>query len=368
MPEIGTFDRVVVTGDLLRPFPLSDGRWESASRKNIRWLWSLLAPAMAGAGFPARMLSWDPAMDPREGDIFETPAFYSKLHTPVSLSGWAQLTRADAPIPEDAWSDLLEQLKSALVIVWELPDSMRVALDRAGVRYVNIAVSPLRFLDDLVFALETNVPSLHALLLRRQFNPEEISRQVALIRAKAAWMDKPEQMPPGTALVLGQLDFDRALLCADGGHTHLGHHLGRLHRLCCEHPLVLFKPHPYASASSLSQQAMRHLPAARWTNANLYHLLCQPEIERVVALNSSGLTEAEHFGKTAEWLTAPLYTFGTELGQLVPQDGQWIEPWFWRTALTDAAAPETTPPPAPNRLRRSVNADWGYGFIEKVVA
>lgn len=362
------FNRVVVTGDLLRLFPVSGGRWESASWKNIRWLWSLVAPAVAAAGLPARMLAWDPAMDPREGDVFETPAFYSKLRTDLSLSGWARLVRADALIPEGAWSDLLEHLRDALVIVWELPDSMRIALDRAGVRYVNVVVSPLRFLDDLVFALQTNVPSLHSLLLSRRFNSDEISRQVALIRAKAAWMDKPEPMPPGSALVLGQLDFDRALLSANGDSTHLGDHLGRLHRLCCEHPLVLYKPHPYAQGTSLSHRAMAQLPTVRWTKANLYHLLCQPEIERVVALNSSGLAEAEHFGKTAEWLAAPLYTFGSEPGQLVPQDGQWIEPWFWRTALTGAARPETMPSPVPNRLRRSVNADWGYGFIEKVVA
>ena len=368
MQEIRTFNRVVITGDLLRLVPMGGGRWGSGSGRNIRWLWSLLAPAMAAAGYPARMLSWDPAMDPREGDIFETPAFYAKHRTPMSPNGWARLIGADVALPEDAWADLLHSLKDALVIVWELPDSMRIALDRAGIPYVNIVVSPIRFLDDLVFALQTNVPGLHALLLRRQFNPDEISRQVALIRAKTAWMNKPEQMPPGTALVLGQMDFDRALLSANGDNTHLGYHIDRLHRLCCEHPLVLYKPHPYAHPDSISQKVMTHLPAVRWTKANLYHLLCQPEIERVVALNSSGLAEAEHFGKTTEWLTAPLYTFGTELGQLVPQDSQWIEPWFWRTALTGAAAPETTPPPAPNRLRRSVNADWGYGFIEKVVA
>lgn len=362
------FNRVVVTGDLLRPFPASGERWESATWKNIRWLWSLIGPATAAAGLPARMLAWDPTLDPREGDVFETPSFYAKLGVGLSLNGWARLAVADAPIPPDLWSDLLEQLNGALVVAYELPDSMVIALDRAGISYVNVILHPLRFLDDLVFALQTNVSSLQPLLVSRQLAPDAITRQVALIRAKSAWMAKPGHMPPGSALVLGQVDSDRALLRPDGGSTHLGDHLGRLQQLCCEHPLVLFKSHPYAQPTGPSQRAMAQLPAVRRTNANLYHLLCHPEIERVVALNSSGLTEAEHFGKAVEWLIPPLYTFGTEIGQPVPQDGQWIEPWFWRSALTGEPQPATFPAPAPNRLRRTMNADWGYSVIEKVVA
>ena len=57
-------------------------------------------------------------------------------------------------------------------------------------------------------------------------------------------------------------------------------------------------------------------------------------------------------------------------GSPLPLNGTWIEPAFWHRVLTG----ETTAVPASpalipaNRLRRSMNADWGYGFIEKVVA
>ncbi|MGI4943945.1 MAG: hypothetical protein ACRYHQ_25865, partial [Janthinobacterium lividum] len=54
-------------------------------------------------------------------------------------------------------------------------------------------------------------------------------------------------------------------------------------------------------------------------------------------------------------------------GQPVPQDGHWTSAAFWRELLHGERAGVATGRVA-NRLRRSMNADWGYGFIEKVVA
>jgi hypothetical protein len=189
----------------------------------------------------------------------------------------------------------------------------------------------------------------------------------------------PVQFPPGTALILGQVETDRAVAKSDGSFHTLGDHLARLHELCCDHPKVLFKAHPYVQDRNKPpcRETIRKLPAIQMIDGNFYHLLCQPEIVRIVALNSSGLIEAPYFGKTAEALIPFLYDFGEAPpqgkgwpGAAMPQRGSWIEPWFWQSVLAgDAHAPEAATARGPaNRLRRTMNADWGYSYIERVIS
>lgn len=66
------FERIVITGDLMRPFPSGDG-WVSATSKNIRWLRHVFNPALQATGLPISMLAWDERMERQEGRFFDTP-------------------------------------------------------------------------------------------------------------------------------------------------------------------------------------------------------------------------------------------------------------------------------------------------------
>jgi hypothetical protein len=365
--------RVLVTGDLLRPYPVADGTWESATWRNIRWLHALVGPAIRATGREVAMVSWDETLGPSEGVFFDAPLAYHRAEGTVSFEGWARL--AAEPIRfESVKSMLCQPFENALAIGYEMSDAMIAALAEREIPFIDVSLHPIRFLEDLVFALRTNIRAFHDTLIDHKLSDVAAQNQAALIQAKAAWMKKPLPLPPGSMLVLGQVDHDRALLQRNGGFHSLGDHLKRLHQLCCDHPKVLFKPHPYDKARSPSQMAVKRLPAIQWTNANFYHLLSQPEIEGVVALNSSGLVEARYFGKASENLAPFLYAYsdtppGRDFfpGGAVPQNGDWIETSFWRQLLDGTSRAATVPAP-PNRLRRTMNADWGYGFVDRVVA
>lgn len=371
------FSNIVVTGDLLRPFKVGSD-WESATWKNTRWLRAILGPSLQATGRPVSTLAWDEQGLPSAGAFFDTPALYHRLGHALSVAGWAQL--ANRPVaPAELVEALSGPLKDALVIGYEMPDVMVDALQQLGRPFIDVILHPLRFLPDLVFALRTNVPRFHEVFQAWRLPDAVAAQQAGLIQAKAAWMDKPVRVPPGTVLLLGQVANDRAMVQPDGGFASLEDHLARLHDLCSEHPCVLFKPHPYDAAGSGAGRAVARLPVIVHTDANFYHLLAQPEIEGVVALNSSGLIEAKAFGRWGENLAPFLYDFHSErppeagmVGTPVAQTPAWIEPGFWRTLLSpdstellnrESVAPVWTP----NRLRRSMNADWGYGFIEKVI-
>lgn len=387
------FERIVITGDLMRPFPLGDA-WISATSKNIRWLRHVLNPALQSTGLPISMLAWDERMQRHEGRCFDAPVVASRLiegsagdalNPTRSLEAWAAWTER-RPVDAGFIEALAPEVEGALVIGYEMPPALIDALQTLGRPFVDVVLHPVRFMPDLIFALRTNVAHWHEMFLRHRLQESAIVQQASLIAAKAAWMAPPESLTPGSALVLGQVGIDRAVV-SGGRFVSLADHLPTLHALCVDHPLVLFKPHPYGVGQDRSAQAVAAFPAIRRTQANFYHLVAQPEIETVVALNSSGLHEARYFGKEARGLIAPLHDFDAlrppcepVAGDPVAQTQDWLRSDFWAECLlSEPSRAPSSPTPGvsnspslaeqtPNRLRRSMNADWGYGFIERICA
>lgn len=385
------FERIVITGDLMRPFPSSNG-WVSATSKNIRWLRHVLNPALQATGLPISMLAWDERMQRHEGRFFDAPVVASRMRQGLSgkaedpaasLQAWASWTER-IPVHSSFIEALSGAVEGALVIGYEMPPAMIDALQTLGRPFVDVVLHPVRFMPDLVFALRSNVPQWHEIFLQHRLPESAIAQQAALIAAKAAWMPPPEPLTPGCALVLGQVGIDRAVV-SGGRFVSLADHLPALHTLCVEQSQVLFKPHPYGVGQDRSAQAVLAFPAIQTTQSNFYHLVTQPQIEVVVALNSSGLHEARYFGKQVCSLIAPLHDFDAmrppsevSPGDPVAQTQDWLSAGFWAELVSRAAqatasnptrfAPDTQTvlPQIPNLLRRSMNADWGYGFIERI--
>lgn len=369
------FSRIVFTGDLLRPYPAGN-EWESATWKNIRWLQALVSPHLARLGIPHTRLAWDAQMHPDTGTFFDTPALYDRLGMALGMTGWTRLNHV-FPAPVALIEQLSPEVQGALVIGYEMPDPMLDALQAMGIPYIDVVLHAVRFLPDLVFAMRTNHPGLHDALLRHRVQEADILAQVASIKAKSAWMPPPADLPPGSMLIFGQVHEDRSLINgARGGFANLEDHLPALIELCHAHAQTYFKPHPYDTQESPSVRAMRRIGAVTFTSANAYHLMAQEHTETVVALNSSCLFEARFFGKKAISLIPPLYDFGAEHapadgqpGALVAQTPAWLDEAFWRSVLHLEAPPIAgTAQWAPDRLRKTMNADWGFGQINKVVA
>lgn len=80
---------------------------------------------------------------------------------------------------------------------------------------------------------------------------------------------------------------------------------------CAANTLVCSSNHPDAAGSGVGR-AVARLPVIVHTIANVPHLLAQPEIEGVVARNSSGLIEAKACGRWSENLAPFLCDFHRE--------------------------------------------------------
>lgn len=359
--------RVVITSDLLR-LKQRGAEWVGSTAPNIRWLYQLLRPALRSCGMELSMLAWDDRLDAPSDRYFDAPTVYDRLGLEMTPANWAGLVSSERA-PDALVEELAPFVDGALVVGYELPPAILDALQRLNRPYIDVVLHPWRFMPDLVFGFRSNVHSWNTFFRAVRLERAAAERQASLVLAKSEWMAK-FNMPPGTALILGQVPDDRAVVSSDGAFQSLQNHMEALHRLCVEHPLVLFKPHPYARPGCPSSKAVARLPTIKTVSHNFYHLLCQSELDTVVALNSSGLVEADVFGRRATNLVPFLYDFGGEgEGAVTPIDTRWLRPEFWQSLLADNALGAAGLLPLTDQsLRRAMNGDWGYGFIEKVCA
>ncbi|MBR0813735.1 hypothetical protein JQ544_19540 [Bradyrhizobium diazoefficiens] len=368
-----TAPRLTLTADLFRPY-LVGTTWESGTWKHVRWLDGIVGTAARLGGWQVGTASWDARL---RGDhhYFHTPDLYEQAGLPLTMEGWGKLLSLET-LPAGVANAVTELFRGTTVVGYELPDLMCRLLDQAGIAVIDLILYPVRFLDDVVFAARTNRASIHRMLLHNLLDLRDAVLRAGFVRSKASFMT-PLNLRPGTTLILGQVPDDRAALDLETGRfVQLGDYLSDLIELSVRSSAVLFKPHPYDQPHSAARKAIKSLRSVGWTDLNLYQLLAQPEIETVCALNSSGLVEAELFGKRTIALKPPLYRFGTGapgtdggFGDAVPQSAGWYSPQTWHCLLDEShSLPEFSHGLEKDRLRRALNADWGFGAIDRVVA
>lgn len=360
--------RIVIAADLLRPLP--NAPRESATRANTRWLHALLDwPLQRACRLPVQTIAW--------GAGFDTRRFYRLTGTAPGLDAWAALHFAPT-LPAAADAMIAEAFAGAIVIGVELAPCIAASLTRAGIPVIDTVGTPLRFLDDVLNAWRTNRTEVHARLQAHRFDDALAWRQAGLIRAKAAWMP-PLGVPDGAALVVGQVGSDKALI-----HRREGRLLGfddyveALFALAERHGTVLYKPHPYQDGHGRSAAVIGRFRSFRTVSHNVYRLMSEPGLEAVYAISSGCVDEAGYFGKRGERFYRPepdVDAGGRDphgLLAAVPVDQAWLEPRFWRDLLAPLVevqpGDEPAPPYRPHRIRRSLNADWGFLAIDQVVA
>lgn len=364
-------NRILFTADILRPFASSVHRWESATWKNIRWLKHLIGwQILKATELPQSTIAWE------EGG-FDASYFYKSMGLNVGYDTWASIFYSNE-LPENAEEQIAELYTNACVIGCEIPDVVQSILTKHHIPFIDIVSHPVRFMEDLLFAFRTNDARVQAKLLKYQINLQDYCLPRAnLLRAKAAWMPTLP-IPPNSALITGQVATDKALICRKSGRfLSLSDFVEKLFEICEKHSLVLFKPHPYQDINCPSSRTIAAFGAIRTITNNFYHILLQDGLTDVYAINSGTTFEAPYFDKRGHTLGEPLYTFSDEtsthhhIGTCVPIGHVFLEPKFWADVLEPLMPVQNQLPSGPplrdSLLRRTLNADWDFSFIDEVV-
>jgi hypothetical protein len=357
VPEI---DAVTVIADILRP---RGDRKPGEVNRITRWLADALRPAICLAvDLPIETITTD-----------ETPElgpWIASLRTPSQAdTHWAAHHTA---LPVTAAFDriVMRRLRRRFVIGYELPPWLVTILDREAIPYADIRLHPVRFLDDLIFAVRAADPDTQRALAEHAMPETAPFVAAGLLTAMGRYISD-SRMPQGTLLVAGQRRYDSTQIAA-GAFFDAASRTAEIRTLCAAHAATVLKPHPYDPQHSLLSVAAAAPNMFGAINDNIYRLLALPQIEAVLTVNSGAAVEARYFGKRVHTLlphAISLAWFGDARPEAHLGIGDFVlTPDFWRIVLAPWAgvsAPDGFRlPPKPNRLRIALDSFWNYQQID----
>ncbi len=359
-----TIRRVVFTGDVLRPadtLPTPGTREEefrSAQAENIAWFHRLCGGLVAEAtGLPSERVSW------RE---FDVRGVYAAWEVEPSWRGWAAIADSDLA-PSSAIALFEAAYADAVVIGFEMSETAKRILSHLGIPFLDVSIHPIRFMEDVFFAIQTNDEGVFAALLPHHAASSRFHGAAGIVAASAVKFF-PRLRIRSPTLVIGQTRVDRSLI-RDGEVLDLSHFPERVRGAAGPTGVISYRPHPYESGDFGLLATGAPFTALRLMRENVYALMAAEEVTTVLGLSSSVLFEAPYFGRAADWLLGSPFDIPDRAEDAIP--GQHLsildggfDVDFWRGALAPLMPVTATDGERwrrpPNALRTSLRNFWGY--------
>jgi len=358
--------RIVVTGDIFRTSQNNNGK--GAQRVNIEWLYQLIRPSLEMlANLPVQPLYYTGSQSCLATRLYKAKGL------DLSFEGWVSLYETQ-PSPRDL-AIFDEHLRDALVIGFELPEFTRQALDTLDIPYLDFTIHPVRFMDDLIFGVRSNVGGLAEALQEWVVREDEIRVYAGLARATLVRLPPVPQCNgvENAALFCGQTTDDRVLI-RNGRLLQAEDVLPQLAEMCSRHEHVFVKPHPFSPNNPVILTLTRLFPNTEVVDANFYHLLARDAITHVYSITSSTSIEAAYFDKQGRHMSRYPYAF-TEYsargGAYLTIDSEIYSQKFWAQIIRLLNIPCSRSnlievKKVPSRIRRSLRSFWGADIFERI--
>ncbi|MBY6127066.1 hypothetical protein [Roseovarius atlanticus] len=363
-------DRIVFTGDFLRP---SVAGLRPTQHENIDWLAKLLrTPVEMASGLPCETVHWDNAwVNGARIDSATIEAIYSMFWRRPDIHAWSQIFAAET-LPAMIEDMFARFFAGSLVIGFELPPYLTRFCARHGIPFIDCSLSPVRFMDDLLFHLSSGSAAITD-ALRPYGVSEDLIRLAAGVLSSNAAKANPRPPRPESLLLILQTRFDKVVI-ENGGFASLLDHLDRLRDIAAGYRHVLIKEHPLEPQTEIRDALCRALPDAQISDDNFYRLVSHDNLRGVAALSSSCVAEAGYFGKVGHYLIPDFDPDNLTPGiEAVCVDDVILTPDFWRDML-GAAGCEVSDKDGlrllskPNRFRQQLRSAWGYNQIDSDIA
>ncbi|KQV36446.1 MULTISPECIES: hypothetical protein [unclassified Rhizobium] len=360
MAETNKFTSVFIASDFLATS-------QKEQDSNLRWLRDLFKrPISVGGGVETLIASsrWN------EDFSFDRGAFFSASGLDVDLEE-TQVFFESTKISDRS----VEVVKKAfpprsLIVGYELSSGTREIISRAGLIYIDVWLHPVRFLDDLLLAFDSNSPELRERIASFEF-PEEMNYVYADRIRVQMYRGKPSirnDLKPKSALYIGQTLKDKAIASANGMLTLL-QYKSEFERAALTHNHLYYSRHPFVKAGDeKSLSFARGFKNVSLTNHPTYMLLASDEIDSVLSISSSVVTEAKYFGKASYYLYRPPV-------RVYDQDGyssilhNYLFSGFWRFVFSGGDRPdarEISFIDGRNKLRDMLSWYWGFRQIDRL--
>jgi hypothetical protein len=358
---VGAVQGVTVISDFIRPD--RDGRPGEGDRSAV-WLFDAIKRQVGKASnLPVRLLT-----------ARHCPALHSWVEakrSPDQADAFWATNYANMAIDAALETILLRPLFGQLAVGYEIPPYLLRILADHEIPYLDIRMHPVRFLDDLLFAVRASHAQTRANLGKLAVSEEIVLATAALLEAQCRYTADC-RLPPKTLLVIGQRTMDSSQI-VDGRFFDALQQLPRIQQIFADYSGILLKQHPYGGPHSLLLAAAAAPNVLAMTADNIYRLLAQAEISGVLSVNSSSAYEARYFGKQVHTLAPwPIHLTWRD-DPVLPESYITLDDYlfsvdFWRLAL--GAHTNVSPltgvrlPAKPNRLRIAHDNFWNFQEID----
>jgi len=359
----------VIKKILIGSDPLMTQEREQSS--NNRWLLDLLRRPIARAtGLTPELMRSEFGIE----GVLDREAFFGR--SGISLDRNAtQFWFDDQLITGEAKKYLARFFRpDTLVVGYELSAQTRRLLDDLGVPYIDIWLHPVRFMDDVMFAFNSNDLEVRGRMF--QFDvPEDqmfLHADRVKIQTYKGWRRVEADIEENSALFVGQMLNDKSV-CRDGHMLNILDFPDRVEEVAETHARLYYARHPYLKhGDEAIMRYIRRHPKIELTTIPAYRMLASNRLTKVFGVSSSVITEARYFEKDAEHLFRPIFGYGVsadpESYATICQD--FVSPHFWSTVLRPLIktneCPVVTFTNGKDKIRDALGFYWSYPDIDKV--
>ncbi|MDW9477908.1 hypothetical protein GOB57_03870 [Sinorhizobium meliloti] len=354
------FSNVYIASDLL-----STSQKEQDS--NLRWIRDLFnRPIAQGLGVKVETASrqWN------DNFSFDRAAFFELSELPIDIEE-TQVFFESKDISDRSVEYFRKHFPDRSVIFgYEMSFSTREIIDRAGITYVDMWLHPVRFLDDLLFAFNSNDPEVRERMASFEL-PEELSYVYASRLRVQMYRSRPRfnnDLKPHSALFVGQTLQDKAIASNKGMLTLLDFRAD-FENVARRHNHIYYSRHPFVkNGDEKTLSFARELKNVSLTGHPTYMMLASDEIEFVFTISSSVVTEAKYFGKEAQYLFKPPVHVYSENGYSSLMHN-YLFSGFWRYIFAGGDRPD---PRAinfidgRNKVRDMLSWYWGFRQVDRL--
>jgi HAD superfamily hydrolase (TIGR01549 family) len=279
--------------------------------------------------------------------------------------------------PSDINTDSINYLKkhieeNTLVIGYEFSAATRKIMDSCNISYIDIWLHPIRYLDDVLFAFNSNTKTIRTSLQKYNLNENLYFSYADRLRVQnyKGFRRAKLDLHSNSALFVGQTLYDKAI-SSNGKMLSLLDFKAEFTKLCETHEHVYYSRHPFVKSGD--EEVISYIKRHRnvtITDEPTYFLLASDEIQTVASLSSSVVHEAKYFSKETQFFFKPVITIGETEECYSSIYQSFLFGHFWSDVLSSIfavnAVEETSYFDSKDKLRDMLSFYWGYRNIDKV--
>ncbi|MDT8796183.1 HAD family hydrolase [Vibrio cholerae] len=359
------FNRIIITSDFLMTK-------ESEQRNNVKWVYDLVNNVI-NIAVDVRVdefVSIDSISN--SVDVLSRINFFGLSNIPLFTSE-TQFYFDCSEINNDS----LDYLKSCigeetLIIGYELSEQTRKLLDGNGLHYIDIWLHPIRYMDDVLFAFNSNVKEFKDFLHGESLSESYYKLYASRLKVQSYKGFKRSQfyLEDNSALFVGQTLNDKAVL-SNGKMLTVLDFKDAFEDLTKKHKRVYYSRHPFVkSGDEAVLDFIKSFKNVELIDKPAYEIITRDELVSVATVSSSVAMEAKYFDKKITYFFKPPVEIDiTSSRGYYSIYNKFCSVKFWNGLLSPFFVSKDDSDinffDGKDKLRDALSFYWGYRYIDK---